>query len=107
MHSAGKRPQDNPVGQPLRDPSAEAKLRRGVEGMHSVSYQRHALSEGLLRISLLSGPEHAVEVLDTTIANVGADREQVLATAVVGMLDATTPRLSSAAMRAFGLLDGS
>jgi hypothetical protein len=92
---------------PLRDPRAEAKLRRGVEGMHSVSYQRHALSEGLQRIALLSGPEHAAEVLDSTIADVGADRERVLATAVVGLLDLTTPRISSAAMRAFGLLDGS
>jgi len=107
MNSGGKRPQADDALEPLRDPRAEAKLRRGVEGMHSVSYQRHALSDGLLRISLLSGSEHAVEVLDTTIADVGADREQVLATAVVGMLDATTPRMSSAAMSAFGLLDGS
>jgi hypothetical protein len=107
MDSAGKRPQDNPIGQPLREPKAEAKMRRGVEGMHSVRYQRHALAEGLQRIALASSPEYAAELLDEAIADIGADREQVLATALVGLLDATTPRMSSATMRAFGLLDGS
>ena len=46
-------------------------MRRGVEGMHSVSYQRHAIAEGLQRIALVSSPECAVELLDEAIADVG------------------------------------
>ena len=106
MNSGGERPGDDDVWQPLRDPNAEAKLRRSVEGMRSVSYQRHALAEGMRRIALLSGPEHATELLDATVVDVGADHGRVLATALVGLLAATTPRLSSAAMRAFSPLDG-